>query len=101
MVQGNLQIIRCKDLSTAFIFNKDRKELCLPLNRAILNSDHEINHLLFGLFIVVGLGENLSCTGLTEEQLRYFKSRFYVPVRMVIVDGGLELSSICWQDKDV
>lgn len=87
VIQGNLQIIRCKELSVAFIFNKDRKELCLPLNRAILNSDHIISHLLFGPFIVVGLDENLNYTGLTQEQLGYYKNRFYVPSRMVMVDG--------------
>lgn len=91
VVQGNLQIIRCKELSVAFIFNKDRKELCLPLNRAILNSDHKISHLLFGPFIVVGLDENLNYTGLTQEQLGYYKNRFYVPVRMAMVDGKPEI----------
>lgn len=87
VVQGNLQIIRCKELSVAFIFNKYRKELCLPLNRAILSSEHKFSHLLFGPFIVVGLDENLNYTGLTQEQLGYYKNRFYVPARMVMVDG--------------
>lgn len=87
IIKGNLEIIKIRECSAAFIFDKDRKELDLPLNRALFNKNQELSHLLFGTFIVVGLDEKLNFTSLSEEQLRYFKNRFYVPAKMVTVDG--------------
>lgn len=87
IIQGNLQIIRHKKLSIAFIFDKDRDILRLPLNRVVFCGDQKYRFELYGPFIVVGMDEDHNYTGLSEEQVRYFKNRFHVPAKMIAVDG--------------
>lgn len=87
IIQGDLQILRHKELSIAFIFNKDRELLHLPLNRVVFSKDQKHRFKLYGPFVVVGMDEDHNYTGLSEEQIRYFKNRFHVPARMIAVDG--------------
>lgn len=87
IIQGNLQIMRHKILSIAFIFDKDRELLRLPLNRVVFSKDQKYSYELYGPFIVVGMDEDHNYTGLSEEQVRYFKNRFHVPAKMIAVDG--------------
>lgn len=91
MIQGNLQIMKCKNLGVAFVFNKDRDALRLPLNRVVFSRDQKYRFMLYGTFMVVGIDGDLNYTGLTREQLRYFKTRFHVPARMAMVDGKPEV----------
>lgn len=91
VLHGNLRIIRSKKLGVAFVFNKDWEVLRLPLNRVVFSSNQKYSFMLYGTFIVVGLDADLNYTGLTQEQLRYFKSRFHVPARMDMVDGKSEI----------
>lgn len=87
VIQGNFQIIRHRECSAAFIFDKDRELLRLPLNRVVLGKDWNDRYELYGPFIVVGLDAELNYTGLSEEQIRYFKNRFHVPAKMIVIDG--------------
>lgn len=46
--------------------------------------------VLFDVMLIFATykGERISVyTGLSEEQVRYFKNRFYAPAKMIAVDG--------------
>lgn len=90
IIKGNLEIIKYEDCSAALIFDRDREERNLPLNRAFVNR-WNINLLLLGTFIVVGLDEDLNYTSLSWDQLGFFTSRFYLSAKLVTVDGRQEI----------
>ena len=89
IIDGNLEIVKLKTRKVAFIFDKDRDVLRLPLNRVVDAEDQNNSCELYGTFIVVGLDGTHNYTGLTAEQLRYFKNQFYLPAKKVVIDGKL------------
>lgn len=89
IIDGNLEIVKLKKRKVAFILDYDREVLRLPLNRDVFTKDLEEKHEIYGPFIVVGLDDDLNYTGLTEQQLRYFKNLFYTPAKKVVRNGKL------------
>lgn len=96
IICGRLEGTLFPKLGVAIFFDRDWEALRLPVNRVIFDKNNpEKSTVLYGPFIVVGVeldgDNNVSFTGLTKEQLRYFKAYFDITVRMQMVNGKPEL----------
>lgn len=95
VICGSLEGTVYPKMGIAIFFDKDWDILRLPVNRVILDKNNpEQSTIIYGTFIVVGIelddDNNVSFTGLTKEQLHYYKAYFDTPVRMQMVNGKPE-----------
>lgn len=72
----------------ALICNEEGKLCGLPLNRALMNEYGEIDDVIAGTFLVVGLGEEDFCS-LSDEYIKKFSDRFKTPEKFAEIDGKL------------
>lgn len=72
----------------ALICNEEGKLCGLPLNRALMNEYGEIDDVIAGTFLVVGLGEEDFCS-LSNEYIKKFSDKFKTPEKFAEIDGKL------------
>lgn len=82
-VGGNIDVIYPFADEVGLVVNDEGKIERLPLNRALryngeLRDSGEIYDIIYGKFLVVGLGEGVFCD-LTEAQQEKFMKRFAAP----------------------
>ena len=96
IIRGSLEALICKERGVAFLYDTNWNELYLPVNRALLDRNNQENPIvLHGTFIVMGFvvddGNTITFTGLSKEQLHFYKTYFAPTVRVEMVDGKPEL----------
>lgn len=92
IIYGRLAGRVYEKLGVVILFDRDWDALRLPVNRVIIDKDNPgKSPVLFGTFVVVGMklddNDTVTLTGLTKEQLHYFKSYFGPTVRVAMVNG--------------
>ena len=83
----------------ALICNEEGKLCGLPLNRALMNEYGEIDDVIAGTFLVVGLGEEDFCS-LSDEYIKKFSDRFKTPEKFAEIDGKLIVIRIESEDGE-
>lgn len=96
IIRGSMEALICRERGVAFLYDTDWDELFLPVNRALLDSNNQENPIvLHGTFVVVGIviddDNTITFTGLSKEQLHFYKAYFAPTVRVEMVDGKPEL----------
>ena len=87
-VGGWIEAVYPFEEEVALICNEEGKLCGLPLNRALMNEYGEIDDVIAGTFLVVGLGEEDFCS-LSDEYIKKFSDRFKTPEKFAEIDGKL------------
>ena len=88
IVGGYIECIYPFEDEVGIICNEEGKLNGLPLNRALRSASGEIYDIISGTFIVAGLAEE-DFGSLSDDLLRKYAARFFVPEVFIKMDGKL------------
>lgn len=88
-VQGNIEIVYPFDDPVGIICNEEGKLNGMKLNRALKNDQGEIQDILTGPFLVVGLGAE-DFRSLTPDEMKKYEGIFHQPEAFVRMGKGIK-----------
>ena len=88
-VQGNIEIVYPFDDPVGIICNEEGKLNGMKLNRALKNEQGEIQDILTGPFLVVGLGAE-DFRSLTPDEMKKYEGIFHQPEAFVRMGKGIK-----------
>ena len=88
-VQGNIEIVYPFDDPVGIICNEEGKLNGMKLNRALKNDQGEIQDILTGPFLVVGLGDE-DFRSLTPDEMKKYEGIFHQPEAFVRMGKGIK-----------
>lgn len=87
-VGGLIECVYPFDDPVGVICDEEGKLKGKPFNRGILDENGELNDILVGTFLVVGLGDEDFC-GLSDELLEKYKDYYESPEYLIIDHGNI------------
>ena len=88
-VQGNIEVVYPFDDPVGIICNEEGKLNGMKLNRALKNDQGEIQDILTGPFLVVGLGAE-DFRSLTPDEMKKYEGIFHQPEAFVRMGKGIK-----------
>lgn len=88
-VQGNIEIVYPFDDPVGIICNEEGKLNGMKLNRSLRNEQGEIQDILTGPFLIVGLGAE-DFRSLTPEEMKKYEKLFHQPEAFVQMGRGIK-----------
>ena len=92
-VGGYIQCIYPFDEPVGIICNEEGKLNGADLNRAIYGEDHELQDIIAGDFLVVGLTEE-NFGSLTKDQIKRYEEKFHQPETFIKMGKGIMVMPI-------
>lgn len=94
-VGGYIEIIYPFEDSVGLVCNESGKLEDLEKNRA-LRAEGSIYDIIYGTFLVVGLGDEDLCS-LNDEMLEKYKNYYKCPESFIYVDGKILVVRVPWE----
>lgn len=88
-VQGNIEIVYPFDDPVGIVCNEEGKLNGMKLNRALKNDQGEIQDILTGPFLIVGLGAE-DFRSLTPDEMKKYEGIFHQPEAFVRMGKGIK-----------
>ena len=88
-VGGPIEVTCPYELSAAVVCNAFGKVLGLPVNRALRDNNRNVQDIMAGTFLVVGLDENGGFESLSSVLLEKYRRVFQYPEQAVFVEDKI------------